>query len=45
MRQHHTHKLVPGGFQALLTVLRIALLVTVTLAFGLAVHLLNITTH
>ena len=34
-----------GGFQMLLTPLRIALLVAVVFAYGLAVHLFNVPTR
>jgi hypothetical protein len=43
MRQHQGRRLVPGGLQILLTALHILLLVGVVLAYGLAIHLLNIT--
>jgi hypothetical protein len=40
MQQHHRRKVVPGGLQMLLTPLRIALLLAMVLAYGLAVHLI-----
>ncbi len=45
MQQHQKRRLAPAGYQILLTALRIALLVAVILAYGLAVHILNVTTH
>ena len=45
MQQHQRRKLIPRGFQVVLTALRIALLVAVVLAYGLAVHFLNVPTH
>ena len=45
MQQYQRHKLAPGIFQALFTPLRIALLIGVVLACGLAIHLLNVFTQ
>jgi len=45
MQHHQRRKLVPGGYQVVLTPARIALLVAVALVFGLAIHLLNVITH
>ena len=44
MLQHQRRELAPGVFQALFTPLRIALLIGVVLACGLAIHLLSVTT-
>jgi len=45
MQQRHKRQTIPGGFQMLLTPLRIALLVAVVLVFGLTIHLLTVITH
>ena len=45
MQRQQRRKLIPGGYQVILTPVRIALLVAVVLAYGLAVHFLSVPTH